>query len=89
MSLLVVMKLIKAVLLLVALVLLYESIVGLHRKLNRRRLFRMAKERSRETGLPLLVIGDPHNGVMSVSTGADYGCGDVCLDLTGCPKCPR
>lgn len=49
----------------------------------------MAKDRSKSAGLPILVIGDPYNGIMSVSTGADYGCGDLCLDLTGCKRCPR
>ena len=83
------MKIIKTILAIVSVILLYEFAVGIRRKLNRRKIFTMAKERSRVSGLPLLVIGDPYNGVMSVSTGPDYGCGNLCIDLTGCPRCPR
>ena len=67
---------------------LIEQVISIKRKYKRRKLYKMAVERSKETGLPLLVIGDPHNGVASIVTGSDYDCGDVCLDLTGCPKCP-
>jgi len=59
----------------------------LKRKLNRRTLFQSAKNRAIETNKKLLVIGDPYNGVASISTGNDYDCGDLCIDLTGCPKC--
>jgi hypothetical protein len=24
---------------------------------------------------------------VSISTGSDYNYGDLCIDLTGCPKC--
>jgi hypothetical protein len=78
----------KLVITVIILVLLYESMIGILRKLNRRRVFRMAKQRAEAVGLPLLVIGDPYNGLMSIATGPDYGCGDLCLDLTGCPRCP-
>ncbi len=65
----------------------YETFICFLRKVKRRRIYQMAYARSKETGLPLLVVGDPYNGIASKSTGADYGCGDVCLDLTGCPGC--
>lgn len=74
---------------LVCFVILYESSIGVSRKFKRRRVFEMAKRRSKEIGLPLLVIGDPYNGLMSITTGAEYECGDVCLDLTGCTRCPN
>ena len=35
-----------------------------------------------------MVIGDPDNGAVNKIVGSDYGCGDVCIDLTGCPNCP-
>jgi hypothetical protein len=57
------------------------------RKLNRRNLFEKAKKRARRINKQLLVIGDPYNGVASISTGSYYDCGDLCIDLTGCPKC--
>ena len=57
--------------------------------MNRSRLFEEAQNRANETNKKLLVIGDPNNGVASIASGADYGCGDLCIDLTGCPKCPK
>lgn len=65
----------------------YEFVLLIYRKYKRRKVYSLAKERSIKTGLPLLVIGDPHNGVTSTFTGADYDCGDICLDITGAPKC--
>jgi hypothetical protein len=74
-------------LLLFIVLILYETIIMLKRKINRRNLFENAKKRAIETNKKLLVIGDPYNGVASISTGSDYNCGDLCIDLTGCPKC--
>ena len=67
----------------------FDIIVGLVRKWKRRHIFAIAKKRSEETGFPLLVVGDPYNGLMSIMSGPDYECGDVCLDLTGCKMCPH
>lgn len=44
-----------------------------------------AKKRAEETGKALVVIGDPDGGV----THGDYGYGDLCIDLTGCPNAPK
>jgi len=33
-------------------------------------------------------VGDPVGGVATKYLGAAYGCGDVCLDMAGCPTCP-
>ncbi len=66
----------------------YEILICIIRKLKRRELFKRAQQRAKQTGKKLLVIGDPYNGLASKITGCDYGCGDVCLDLTGCPNCP-
>jgi hypothetical protein len=71
------------------LILTYEFIVTLIRKMNRSSLFKAAQNRANETNKKLLVIGDPNNGFASITVGADYGCGDLCIDLTGCPKCPN
>ena len=57
------------------------------RKYKRRYVFKMANSRAKLTGKKLLVIGDPYNGIASKTTGTDYSCGDLCLDLTGCPMC--
>jgi hypothetical protein len=67
----------------------FELFVGIYRKVRRRKIFALAQKRAKETGLPLLVVGDPDNGIMSIATGQDYGCADVCVDLTGCPTCPN
>lgn len=51
------------------------------RRPMRRAYYDAAYARSRAIGKPLLVIGDPDGGV----THQDYGYGDVCADMTGCP----
>lgn len=50
----------------------------------RRRFYEAAQARAAATGKPLLVVGDPMGGM----THADYGYGDFCIDLTGCPGAP-
>lgn len=49
----------------------------------RRAMYERALARSIVTEKPLLVVGDPEGGW----THGDYGCGDACVDLTGCPSC--
>ena len=87
-----ILKLLKYVLVGIACIfvvlMVFEIAICILRKVKRRRIYAMAKARSIETGLPLLVIGDPYNGIASIATGQDYGCGDVCMDLTGCSGCP-
>ena len=58
------------------------------RRVMRRQLWSRAVQKARETGRPLLVVGDPDTGFVTRHFGRDYGCGDVCTDLTGCPRCP-
>lgn len=53
----------------------------------RRRLYQAATDRARQTGAPLLVVGDPDAGFVTQFFGRDYDCGDICTDLTGCPSC--
>ena len=77
------MKLIFIILIIV----IYEIIICIIRKLKRKIYYKKALKRAKETNKKLLVIGDPYNGIASITTGLDYKCGDVCIDLTGCPKC--
>jgi hypothetical protein len=49
--------------------------------------FQMAMERPFAIGRRLVVIGDPDAGMHTRLMRA-YGCGDVCVDLNGCPRCP-
>ena len=76
------------ILLLLFLLIIYENIISnIIRKLKRRNQFKLASKRAQDTNKQLLVIGDPYNGMNSITTGSDYTCGDVCVDITGCPKC--
>lgn len=58
-----------------------------HRRWERQALYESAYNKSLATNKSLLVIGDPDTGVINYWLGRDYGCGDLCLDLTGCPQC--
>lgn len=66
-----------------------EIVHSLMRQIHRKRMFTKAQARAKELNKPLMVIGDPNNGDSSKLLGARYGCGDVCVDLTGCPQCPN
>ena len=77
------------ILLIIVILIIYEVVICILRKIKRRITFKRAQERAKLTGKKLLVIGDPYNGLASKTTGCDYGCGDLCLDLTGCPNCPK
>lgn len=61
-----------------------------HRRIK---VFNMAMKKSIETGKQLMVIGDPYTGSyitkMYNKIFGTYSCGDVCVDLTGCPKCSK
>jgi hypothetical protein len=64
-----------------------EGYGALDRFEDRRVLFAQAGKRSAETGRPLVVVGDPDGGTHTRMARA-YDCGDICLDLNGCPLCP-
>jgi len=82
--------LILGIILIFLLPLLVELIISLtSRRQKRRGTYQNAQERSKQTGKPLLVVGDPDTGCINHYLGRDYQCGDICLDLTGCPGCPR
>lgn len=67
---------------------LIELMISLtKRRWHRQEYFTRAEARSKAVGKPLLVVGDPDTGCINYYLGRDYGCGDVCLDLTGAPAC--
>ena len=58
------------------------------RNSKRKKVYQSVKDYAKKVNKPLMIIGDPYNGISSKFEGdALYGCGDVCIDLTGCPKC--
>lgn len=61
----------------------WETAWYLRRRYERAANFQVAQDRATELGRPLVVIGDPQGGI----TWDDYGCGDIAIDLTGCPSC--
>jgi len=66
--------------------LLTEAGMALHRFEVRRRMFDAAAKRAREAGRPLIVVGDPDAGMHTRIVRA-YGCGELCIDINGCPMC--
>jgi hypothetical protein len=66
--------------------LLVEGGMALRRFEQRRRAFAAAARRASELGRPLIVVGDPDAGAHTRLVRA-YDCGDLCIDLHGCPKC--
>ena len=67
-------------------VLFAEGGMALRRFEHRRRAFAAAARRAAELGRPLVVVGDPDAGAHTRLTRA-YDCGDLCIDLHGCPRC--
>lgn len=64
------------------------ELVGAQRRFAaRQELFAAAQARATATKRPLVVIGDPHGAHTRLLPA--YGCGDLTLDLTGCPSCPN
>jgi len=64
----------------------YEFIRGMQTRIQRKKMYQKALKRKKETGKPLLVIGDPYNGGMNSILGNDYDAGDITLDINGCPE---
>ena len=63
-----------------------ETGLALRRFETRRRVYEAAVRRAAELGRPLVVVGDPDAGAHTRLVRA-YGCGDLCIDLHGCPQC--
>lgn len=64
-----------------------EGGAALVRHSERTSVFAAAVRRATELGRQLVVVGDPDAGLHTRIVRA-YGCGDVCVDLNGCPACP-
>ncbi len=63
-----------------------ETGLALRRFETRRQVYDAAARRAVELGRPLVVVGDPDAGAHTRLARA-YGCGDLCVDLHGCPQC--
>jgi hypothetical protein len=63
-----------------------EGALALQRWQQRRETYDRAARRAAELHRPLVVIGDPDAGAHTRLIRA-YGCGDLCVDLNGCPLC--
>lgn len=63
-----------------------EGLLAAQRWQHRRDAFAAATRRAHELGRPLVVVGDPNGGAHTRLMPA-YGCGDLCIDLNGCPRC--
>lgn len=63
-----------------------ESALAVRRFEARRRAYQASVRRASEAGCPLIVVGDPNAGTHTRLVRA-YGCGDLCIDLRGCPRC--
>ena len=66
---------------------LVEGSAALVRFRERSAAFKSASERAATLGRKLVVVGDPDAGMHTRLLRA-YGCGDVCVDANGCPRCP-
>ena len=66
---------------------LVEGTAALIRFRERGAAFTAAVERASALERRLIVIGYPDAGMHTRLMRA-YGCGDVCVDAHGCPKCP-
>jgi hypothetical protein len=63
-----------------------EGALALQRWQQRRETYDRAARRAAELHRPLVVVGDPDAGAHTRLLRA-YGCGDLCIDLNGCPLC--
>lgn len=63
-----------------------EGALALQRWQERRETYDRAARRAAELHRPLVVVGDPDAGAHTRLFRA-YGCGDLCVDLRGCPLC--
>jgi hypothetical protein len=75
-------------------IILYELYYGYERHQNRRTIYQLARRQSRETGRPLVIVGDPHNGIGSAfykriigNYGYEVDSEDILIDLHPCEVC--
>ena len=65
---------------------LTEGAFALQRWQARRERYDQAARRAAALHRPLVVVGDPDAGAHTRLYRA-YGCGDLCVDINGCPLC--
>ncbi len=65
---------------------LAEGALALARWQARRETYDLAARRAATLHRPLVVVGDPDSGAHTRLYRA-YGCGDLCVDINGCPLC--
>jgi hypothetical protein len=65
---------------------LTEGALAAQRWQARREVYDRAARRAAELHRPLVVVGDPDAGAHTRLYRA-YGCGDLCVDINGCPMC--
>lgn len=63
-----------------------EIFQSYYRNYYRGSYYKMAAERALEIDKPLIVLGDPHNGIGSKFHGPAYGEGNFVIDISGCSK---
>ena len=91
------MKCIHFIILLILLYILHWPLESLIlRPYRKYTYFRMAQKLAKKKNKKLVVVGDPYSGAGTTQfiqntarkLGFElYGCGDFCIDITGCPKC--
>lgn len=74
----------------VVFLLLWELGFDIDRHYDRKRKWKCALADAKKRNRKIIVIGDPFgsNGTKVAGRGPGYGCGDMCVDLHGCPTCP-
>lgn len=75
-----------------SIIILNELYHFIKRQYERLKIFDLADKRAKQINKPLIVIGDPYNGIASrfySKIYKTYGCGDETIDLTGAPRCPN
>lgn len=71
-------------LIVLALLITNEICQSFYRNYRRGLLYKLAYARALNQNRPLIVIGDPHNGVGSWVHGPAYGAGSLVIDISGC-----
>jgi len=79
------LNLINYFLIIILIILIINEIIhSLLRQYIRYTIYLNAVKRSKKLNKPLIVIGNPNNGLGSKLFGQTYGYGDICIDLIGC-----
>lgn len=79
------------ILFIIIIILILNEIVEIFflRPYRRKKYYKLAKNISNNKNKPLMVIGDPYTGNFITRLLPKYECGDICIDISGCNKCPK